>query len=50
MVCDACGKDITLVPNGKHYKWVTDESKSGSWHCGNDRNYPVRAHAPKEAK
>lgn len=41
--CLHCGKAISLVPWGKHYKWVTANM---GWHCGHDPLYPMRVHAP----
>jgi hypothetical protein len=41
--CKHCGRAISLVPWGKHYKWVDGRM---SWHCGSDPAFPTRTHAP----
>jgi hypothetical protein len=46
--CARCGATIYLVGSGNHFKWVTNPGKADTWHCGNDPDFPVRTHAPKE--
>jgi hypothetical protein len=41
--CKHCGATITF--NRDILKWVTDKKK---WKCGNDPDFPIRAHAPAE--
>lgn len=40
--CKHCGAEIYFNPRTK--KWVTDRT---NWQCGDDPEFPVRAHAPR---
>lgn len=44
--CSSCAAEIFLVPNGLHFKWVTDPEKRWTWHCGSDPRFPTQAHRP----
>ena len=52
-VCARCGADIALIPQGKHWEWVSaDTTKRGNamltrW-CQGTVTSPVQVHAPAE--
>jgi hypothetical protein len=45
--CTRCGKFITLVPFGLHYKYVeVTRLKQRIWKCLPTAEFPVRSHEP----
>ena len=52
MKCNQCGAEIEF--DASRRKWVSgktpptiyNKAKKGTWKCGNDPKFPVRAHAP----